>query len=80
MNPFWKVELSFASFESKSGFVISKCSFLGSLESSKPNPCCLLRISNLRGPFPPWPVPNPFVVSSYHCYIHIHIIKSQEEV
>ncbi|RDX87321.1 hypothetical protein CR513_31221, partial [Mucuna pruriens] len=64
LDPFGKIELRFASFESESSFIVSKSCSFSSFKSSKPYPRCLLRIANLCSPLPPWTLPHSSIVSS----------------
>ncbi|BAT73166.1 hypothetical protein VIGAN_01062800 [Vigna angularis var. angularis] len=77
MNFFWKIELGFASFESESCFIVSKCSSLRGGKSSQPNSGCFLRVANLRGPLPPWSLSHSSVLFSCASFTHSHITRHE---
>lgn len=66
LNSFREIKLSFVPFESKSSFIISKCSILSCVESPQPYSSCLIWITYLSCPLPPWPLPYSSIVSSPH--------------
>lgn len=63
-NVLREVEFGFASPESEGGLVVGSGGGLGGVEGPEPHSGGFVGVSDLSGPFPPWPLSNSPVSSS----------------
>lgn len=64
LHPLGEVELSLGPFEAKGGIVIGDGGVLGGVKGAEPHSSSLVRVSDFRRPFAPWPLPYPSIIPS----------------